>query len=70
MVPMTLPDLEGKCWKCWGSGVVPWNDHAEVMDCPECGGIGWIPTDDGKRLLDFLKRHLALDVEEEEEPVE
>ncbi len=67
---MSLPDLESKCWKCWGSGVIPWNDHAEVMACPECGGIGWIPTDEGKRLLDFLKRHLGLDYEEGEEPAD
>ena len=67
---MTLPDLETKCWKCWGSGVIPWNDHAELMACPECGGLGWIPTDEGKRLLDFLRRHLGLEFEEEEEPAE
>ena len=36
---MTLPELEVKCWKCWGSGLVPWNDHGELVDCPECGGI-------------------------------
>ncbi len=50
--------------------MVPWNDHAEVMDCPECGGIGWIPTDDGRRVLDFLRRHLGLEFEEEEGPEE
>jgi hypothetical protein len=65
---MTLPDLEVKCWKCWGSGVISWNDHGEVMDCPECGGVGWLTTEEGKRLLDFLKRHLGLGDEEEEPP--
>ncbi len=67
---MTLPELETKCWQCWGSGVIPWNDHAELIDCPGCGGLGWIPTDEGKRLLDFLRRHLGLDFEEEAEPAE
>jgi hypothetical protein len=67
---MTLPELETKCWQCWGNGVIPWNDHGELIDCPECGGLGWIPTDEGKRLLDFVKRHLGLDFEEEEEPAE
>jgi hypothetical protein len=37
------------------------------MECPECGGVGWIPTDEGNRLLEFLKRHLGLDFEDEEE---
>jgi hypothetical protein len=59
-----LPELEVKCWKCWGSGVISWNDHAEMMDCPECGGIGWIPTADGQSLLEFLKRHLQIEDEE------
>jgi hypothetical protein len=62
---MTLPELEVKCWTCWGSGLVPWNDHAELVGCPECGGIGWLPTEDGKRLLDFLKRHLGIEFEAE-----
>ncbi|NSW85858.1 MAG: hypothetical protein HPY84_05985 [Syntrophobacteraceae bacterium] len=62
---MGLPDLEVKCWKCWGCGVLSFENHGETVDCPECGGVGWIPTEDGKRLLEFLQRHLILGDEEE-----
>ncbi len=64
---MTLPDLEVKCWSCWGEGVVSLENHGDLMPCPQCGGVGWIPTEDGNRLLLFLKRHLAVHVEEAEE---
>jgi len=64
---MSLPELDVKCWKCWGSGLISADDHGEMIGCPECGGIGWIPTEDGNRLLAFLQRHLALDVEEDED---
>jgi len=64
---MSLPELEVRCWKCWGTGVIPLEDHGEVVDCQECGGLGWIPTDDGRRLLDFVQRHLGIEFGEEEE---
>lgn len=63
---MSLPELEIKCWKCWGEGVLTMEDHGEMVECPECNGVGWVPTDDGRRLLNFLERHLAVDVEDEE----
>ncbi|MGV8074142.1 MAG: tryptophan RNA-binding attenuation protein [Syntrophobacteraceae bacterium] len=63
---MSLPDLETKCWKCWGAGLLPLEDHGEMVECEECGGIGWIPTEDGTRLLDFLHKHLTIDVDEGE----
>jgi hypothetical protein len=62
---MLLPELEIKCWKCWGQGVLPVEDHGEMTECPECAGIGWIPTDEGRRLIDFLQRHLVLEAEGE-----
>jgi Zn finger protein HypA/HybF involved in hydrogenase expression len=64
---MGLPELEVKCWTCWGNGVIPVEDHGQMMECPECSGVGWIPTEDGKRLLAFLQRHLAVDADEEEQ---
>lgn len=67
---MSLPELEVKCWQCWGLGRISVEDHGEMMECPECGGIGWIPTEEGNRLLLFLKRHLSLEVEEVEEEEE
>ena len=62
---MSLPELEVKCWKCWGSGLIPWHDHGALLDCPECAGTGWLPTAEGQRLLDFVKRHLGIEFEEE-----
>ncbi len=64
---MSLPDLEVKCWKCWGCGVLSTEDHSGNIECPECGGLGWIPTEDGRKLLDFLQRHLDLGGTEEED---
>ena len=64
---MSLPELEVKCWQCWGEGVLAAEDHADVVECPECGGIGWIPTADGARLLQFVQKHLSVDFGEEDE---
>ncbi len=63
-----MPDLETKCWKCWGHGVLSAEDHSGNIECPECGGLGWLPTEDGRKLLDFVERHLGLgDAEEDAE---
>ena len=62
---MGLPDLEIKCFKCWGSGLLAAEEnHGSMTECPECEGIGWLPTEDGEKLLLFLQRHLAFDVED------
>ncbi len=61
---MSLPDLETKCWMCWGSGFISAEDHGDGMPCPTCDGLGWLPTADGQRLLDFIQRHLGLNEEE------
>lgn len=29
----------------------------ENIECPSCGGIGSIPTEFGKQILEFIKRH-------------
>jgi hypothetical protein len=64
---MGLPELEVRCWKCWGEGVLALEDHGEMVECSECVGLGWIPTQEGKKLLDFLQRHLVIESEEENE---
>jgi len=64
---MALPELEMKCWSCWGEGVVSLENHGELMPCPQCEGVGWIPTEDGHRLLLFLQRHLVVHAHEEDE---
>lgn len=64
---MSLPELEVKCWRCWGNGVISVENHSGLVPCEECGGLGWLPTEEGKRLLDFVQRHLGLEDYEEEE---
>lgn len=32
---------------------------------PGMRGIGWLPTEDGQRLIEFLRRHLGIEFEEE-----
>jgi DnaJ-class molecular chaperone len=64
---MGLPELEKKCWKCWGTGVVYVEDHTDAAECPECEGTGWVVTEDGRRLLDFVERHLAITAYDQDE---
>jgi hypothetical protein len=61
---MSLPELETKCWGCWGEGVISSENHGGMVECGQCSGVGWIPTEDGKRLLEFLQRHLVIDFDE------
>lgn len=65
---MSLPELEILCWKCWGSGIIQMEDHGQMMECPDCNGVGWIPTEDGKRILTFVQKHLGIEEEDEESP--
>lgn len=64
---MTLPELEVKCRRCWGNGVVPAENRSDLVPCDECGGLGRLPTDEGKRPLDFVQRHLGLEEYEEKD---
>ena len=64
---MSLPELDTKCPNCQGEGVLHWDERSEPLECPKCLGVGYIPTEDGRRLLDFFQRHLVLEIEDEEE---
>ncbi len=66
---MSLPELETKCPACWGEGVLSLENHGELAACPQCVGVGWIPTEDGQRLLLFLSKHLVVHVGDENEEV-
>lgn len=59
--------MEAPCSDCAGRGEVPKefvgsHGHKFTMnvDCPECVGVGMIPTPAGRRLLDFVTRHVAI----------
>ena len=43
--------LDELCWQCDGSR------EYEGEQCDVCGGIGYKPTDEGKAILDLIKRH-------------
>lgn len=54
--------LYAECEKCGGSGT--WN-HSEKRGssmswhsgpCPDCESIGAIPSDEGRRILDLVRR--------------
>jgi DnaJ-class molecular chaperone len=45
--------LEKKCETCDGSG-----REAGRIRCETCNGRGYVVTDDGERVLTFLRRHL------------
>jgi hypothetical protein len=44
--------------------VISSENHGGMVECGQCSGVGWIPTEDGKRLLEFLQRHLVIDFDE------
>lgn len=54
-----LPILEVICEHCHGEGGT--NAYTYWEKCSCCNGAGYIPTEDGKRLLDLM-RHNALEM--------
>jgi hypothetical protein len=46
-------ELERYCYKC---------GYATQSTCQVCKGTGLVPTDFGNQVLDFVRRHLALEV--------
>ncbi len=63
----SFPLLERICPKCYALGVVaadapsPRADDAgkePSQPCRPCGGKGLLPTDEGRRLIEFVRRHL------------
>lgn len=51
-----LPELERPCRSCAGAGWELAGQHR--FRCEECGGAGRVVTEVGRRVLDFLSRHL------------
>lgn len=59
---MALDKLYSGCEKCSGSGT--WTRPAEqrgnsrvmygAIECPDCDGVGKIPTPDGAHILDLI----------------
>jgi hypothetical protein len=49
-------DLEYKCWRCDGTGYVQVHGHFEPEECAYCT-MGYIATEEGERLVAFLRRH-------------
>lgn len=56
-----LVALEEVCGECTGTGFVPSRREAHVIyqggQCHDCRGAGTLLTEDGRRLLAFLRRH-------------
>ncbi len=44
--------LEEKCKACDGGGV-SYGDS-----CPSCRGFGYVPTENGEKILTLMRRHL------------
>lgn len=54
---MIVEGLERACHSCNGSGVIPRSDDGNEP-CDDCEATGVVLTDEGKRLLRFLRKHL------------
>ena len=50
-------ELEELCWNCFGKGT------KQGQECEFCNGIGYVPTNDGQKVLEFLKRHWKIQME-------
>lgn len=51
-------ELERECWCCYGHGT-SFDDDGEEVPCEPCEGLGYIATDQGNSMLNFLRRHKA-----------
>jgi hypothetical protein len=50
-------ELEELCWNCFGKGT------KQGQECEFCNGNGYLPTDEGRKVLEFLKRHWRIQLE-------
>ena len=46
--------LDEHCWRCE-------NNTDKKEDCPECKGIGFSLTENGRAIFDLIKRHTKKD---------
>jgi DnaJ-class molecular chaperone len=57
-----LPALEQSCEDCGGAGQVPGKKIGNMIQlggrCETCRGAGTILTEEGRRLIGFLRRHM------------
>jgi DnaJ-class molecular chaperone len=54
-------NLEADCERCKGIGGREHFDKSWLI-CPLCNGSGKRPTPDGVKILQFLERHLPMDI--------
>ncbi len=59
--------LNTKCNKCNGKGR---DLNKTYVNCNNCGGIGFIPTEEGREFLEFIKDHLFAELERRVEELE
>jgi RecJ-like exonuclease len=67
--------LDEKCPECGGCGAIqseewaewfrgprrePHPEGPEEVPCGACDGLGRVPTEEGRLILDFVRRHLGL----------
>ncbi len=51
--------LETKCEICDGEGRLK-KKNSYYFPCDNCNAVGFLPTEEGKQLLDFIERHLSI----------
>lgn len=50
--------LDEECWSCGGGKKPPCEIHEEDDgSCGYCNGIGFVPTEVGRAILELVKRH-------------
>jgi hypothetical protein len=59
-----LPPLETPCADCNGKGWYWPEDRDKARRCEACAGAGYVPTGDGKRILDLMRHSIRAMVAE------
>ena len=55
--------LETLCPHCHGQGYMT-NDAGGEYDCVDCHNTGYFITEYGRKIIDFVKRHIRISVYE------
>lgn len=69
MTSIDVPEVEYEFWcnRCRGEGKCP--DQilngdkivdGPIIDCPKCGGAGYLVTSEGDKLLEFLRHQKVI----------
>ncbi len=57
-----IPNLEKVCAVCSGKKYAYSSEEDSIMDCFNCNGSGFVPTEAGKSILDLMRHNSRVKV--------